>query len=40
MIGYILGGLVIVGLLYAVFSNFGVRGWPGTEDGKFWWRGM
>lgn len=34
--GYILGGLMVIGLLYAVFSNFGVRGM--TKDDKLWWK--
>jgi len=36
MIGDIFIGLVVIGFLYAIFSDFGVRGW--REDGKLWWR--
>lgn len=36
MIGNILIAIVVVLSIYAVVSDFGVRGW--REDGKLWWR--
>jgi len=36
LFGKILVGLIFVGWIYVIFSNFGVRGW--TKNNKLWWR--